>query len=942
MMTRARERAAILSIKNMSFKGKMLLYAAVTTGTALALCAIAVLAAEWFEWRREIPRNLAIQADVIAMNTTAALTFDDRASATETVNGLEADSNVILARICSRDGTEFTRYVRAGSENAREEKVGARGYRFSGKSFHLYRPIILDGERIGSIYLQYDLQDSYGNMKRFAGMIVAGMFLALTGAALVSSRVQRVLTRPVTDLASTARTIAENKDYSVRAVRHTRDELGTLTDAFNDMLSRIQQRDTALQESHNTLEQRVRERTSELTNANEGLNREIAERTRAEEALREREEMIRALVETSQDWIWSIDLQGLHTYSNPAIEAILGYRPDELIGRWSLGLIHEDDRKLIEARLPDWIAAKCGWNNLEIRWRHKNGSCRFLESNAVPILSAQGELRGFRGVDRDITERKQAEEELARISTAVQGATDAIGIADVDFQSVYHNKALTDLIGYTPEELNAAGGPPAVYSDAKVIEEVFETISQDKSWAGDVEFTNRDGRRVPVYLRANAIKDHRGNMIGLLGVHTNITESKRVERELRQAKETAEAANQAKSEFLANMSHEIRTPMTAILGFADVLVEHGNLENAPPERIEAAKTIKRNGEHLVAIISDILDLSKIEAGRMVVERTPCSPLQVASEVMSLQRVQAESKGLSVEIQCGTPIPETIRTDATRLRQILLNLVGNAIKFTEHGGVRLEARLVGDGATSLIQFDVVDTGKGMTEEQVSRLFKPFTQADTSATREFGGTGLGLAISKRFAELLGGDVTVVESAVGVGARVRVTVATGPLDGVKMLDDPTEATIAQPEKATVTKGDADKLDYRILLAEDGPDNQRLLGHVLRRAGAEVTIVENGKLAIEAALAARDQRPSAPGFDVILMDIQMPLMDGYEATRLLRKEGYKGKIIALTAHAMEGDRERCLKAGCDDYTTKPIDRKELVGLIQAQLQPEPAAGPV
>ena len=414
---------------------------------------------------------------------------------------------------------------------------------------------------------------------------------------------------------------------------------------------------------------------------------------------------------------------------------------------------------------------------------------------------------------------------------------------------------------------------------------------------------------------------------------------------LEQATARANEATQAKSEFLANMSHEIRTPMTAILGFAEVLLEHGNLDQAPPERIEAAKTIKRNGEYLLGIINDILDLSKIEAGKMMVERMACSPCRLVAEVASLMQVRADAKGLAFKVEYAGDIPQTIQTDPTRLRQILVNLIGNAIKFTEVGGVRLAIRLVEAAADRgvdespsvspepFLQFDVVDTGLDMTADQVAGLFQPFMQADASTTRKFGGTGLGLTITKRLARVLGGDIAVVETTEGVGTRFRVTVATGPLERVEMIEDPLAATVLARD-GTESTASADQRPLRgcrILLAEDGPDNQRLIAHVLKNKGAEVTVMENGKLAAEAALAARDQ--GSP-FDVILMDMQMPVMDGYEATALLRRKSYTNPIIALTAHAMAGDREKCLNAGCDDYVSKPIDRTKLIETIQRHLQ--------
>jgi CheY-like chemotaxis protein len=367
--------------------------------------------------------------------------------------------------------------------------------------------------------------------------------------------------------------------------------------------------------------------------------------------------------------------------------------------------------------------------------------------------------------------------------------------------------------------------------------------------------------------------------------------------------------------------------MTAILGYTELLFDARYRENEPEQRLKAVQTIQRNGEHLLSIIDDILDLSKIESDRLSIESIAYSPVAIVEEVLSLMRVKSTVKGISLDVTYETPVPASIQTDPTRTRQIVLNLVSNAIKFTESGKVGVIVRLV-PGDDAKLEFDVVDTGLGMTREQQDRLFKPFVQADSSTTRQFGGTGLGLTISKHLAEMMGGSVVIVDSLPGLGTRFRATVRTGDLTGIPMLEPNIAAVSAEiaPKEAKGPQQELDLSGYRILVAEDGPDNQRLISFILKKAGAVVSVVENGQLAVEAAIEACDGNNP---FDVILMDMQMPVMDGYGATALLRAKSYKGHIIALTAHAMSGDQAKCLNAGCDEYATKPLDRVKLISMI-------------
>ncbi|MFT3686180.1 MAG: ATP-binding protein [Phycisphaerales bacterium] len=414
-----------------------------------------------------------------------------------------------------------------------------------------------------------------------------------------------------------------------------------------------------------------------------------------------------------------------------------------------------------------------------------------------------------------------------------------------------------------------------------------------------------------------------------------LTRTVKVDRDRREAadvlKEAAEAANRSKSEFLANMSHEIRTPMTAILGFSEMLQHAVNDREIPSEHAESVRAIRANGEHLLSVINDILDLSKIEAGRLSVEDASCSVCTIVAEVAAMMRVRAAQKGIGLNVRYVFPVPRTIKSDPLRIRQVLINLVGNAVKFTERGVIDVVVRCDGVAqGKQILAIEVTDTGIGLSSKQITHLFQPFSQGDGTMARRFGGTGLGLAISRRLAQMLGGDVTVTSRS-GEGSTFTFTLATGDLTGIPMIEDAEEAIVSERE----TPNDAPVcLSGRVLLAEDGPDNQRLLSLLLTRAGAEVVIAENGRAAIETVEAAVALgRP----FGLILMDMQMPEVDGYTAAARLRSQGVQTPIVALTAHAMNDDRKRCIAAGCDDYASKPIERRKLLTLCHHWLTAAP-----
>lgn len=445
----------------------------------------------------------------------------------------------------------------------------------------------------------------------------------------------------------------------------------------------------------------------------------------------------------------------------------------------------------------------------------------------------------------------------------------------------------------------------------------------------------KDGRQV-FMVNCNPVMGSEGKYRGVLTSFDDVTVLEETKIELAESKVAAEEANQAKSEFLARMSHEIRTPMNAILGFTDVLRRGVAVEEQ--ERLDYLSTIHSSGQHLLSLINDILDLSKVEAGKLEMEAKPCSPLETIAEVVDIMQARATEKGITVGYAADGLVPKTIVSDPTRLRQIVTNLVGNALKFTEQGGVQVIARLTNSDANPRLEIHVADSGVGMAPEALEKIFDPFAQADESVTRKFGGTGLGLSISKRFCEALGGSLTVA-SELGKGSVFTAAIETGPLEGVDMVDAAELET-----KQQASDGSLRELKLppcRILVADDGEANRRLMELVLGRAGAETDTAENGKVALEKAASV--------AFDVILMDMQMPVMDGATATRHLRESGFTRPIIALTADAMKGAEDKCRAAGCSGFLTKPVDMDLLMDTLAGELakrpsgssSPSPAAPP-
>jgi PAS domain S-box-containing protein len=625
----------------------------------------------------------------------------------------------------------------------------------------------------------------------------------------------------------------------------------------------------------------------------------------SEKSVTDANEILEAVIENLADWVWEVDGEWRYTYCSPQVETFLGYTPAEIIGTSFFDFMPPEEAAVVRSQFAELYRHKLRIQNLE-NWNTGKGGHRILLStSAIPIPDAAGALRGYRGVNKDITEFKRYEAELRKMSRAVEQSPVTIVITDTQGTIEFVNPKFTELTGFSAEE--AIGRNPRILSSGKTPPETFcelwRTITSGKTWEGELLNRGKDGSLFWEWAAISPLLDENGTITQFLGVKEDITEKKMVMEQLITAKNLAEAGTRAKSDFLSTMSHEIRTPMNGVIGMTGLLLD----TDLSSEQRDYAEIVHKSGENLMSIINEILDFSKIEAGKIDLELLPFDLRATLEDTTEMFAAQAKEAGLELVCTIGPDVPSFLKGDPGRLRQVIINLVGNAIKFTRHGSVSVRTSLASDqdGCATLL-FEIQDTGIGIPAERLDFIFVPFTQADASTTRQYGGTGLGLTICKQLVELMAGKIGVT-SEVDKGSRFWFT-ARFEID---------EAPFVEPhDTASVPPGDG--IDSKILVVDENAANRKVVTALLNQWGCRYeTACDSESALILLRQAAHKNSP----FRVALLDQQMPDSDGRELGRRIKADALlESTVLIMVTSSDQLDVAVLDQIGFSGYLVKPV----------------------
>src|ERR1043166_8359172 len=954
----------MIGFRKASIQSKQTWIIMLTCSAALLLACGTFVIYEIGAFRKEMTHNMSTLAEIIAKNCTAALDFNDDKAAQELLSACRAEPDIASACIYKLNGQVFASYSRDVSRTPFvAPKMQVDGARFVDHHLQLFQPVIFNGERIGSVYLMADLRALDERLRQYGANGVVVLLASILVALGLSPRLQRLISGPILHLAKIARSVATEKDYSVRAQKQSDDEVGQLIDGFNDMLGQIQVREHALQKNRDDLEDRVQQRTAELQESNEMLKQQFAERERVEEALRKSDERFHLVAQATNDAVWDWDLETGHVWWNQGFQGLFGYKADDIGSDMDSrnSRLHPDDREAVLSSLRRTFDVGEKYWSGEYRFRRADGAYAYILDRSTVIHDQDGKPVRMVGAMVDITPRKRIEQRLT-IQYAV-----TLALAEAESLREAAPRILQAVCDNLEWDLGAVWSVDRGGNVLRCLElwhkpglEVaqFEACSRQRTFAPGVDLPGRvwlNGALTWIEDLSNEVRFPRaslatsaglrgafafpiqlsGELFGVVEFFSHeirqpdaellqmfsaiasqiglYTERKRAAEELKKAKEEAEAANHAKSQFLANMSHEIRTPMNGILGMTSLALE----TELNPEQQGLLNTVKESGETLLSLINEILDFSKIEAGKLKLEPIDFQLRQTLEDAVLTLGLRAPQKGLELACHIETEVPDALIGDPGRMRQIVLNLLGNAIKFTERGEVVLRVGIKSRSEDSVcLHCTVVDTGIGIPREKQGLIFDAFTQADNSTTRKYGGTGLGLAISAELVELMGGVIW-VESEIGSGSRFHFT-ARFNLQNIPVANPlPPEISL---------KG------LSVLVADDNATNCNILKEILSNWEMKPTVVESADAALEEL-----ERAAAWGkpFSVVLLDANMPGTDGFAlATRLKSNPLHKSPIVLMLSPGGQlEEAARCRELGLAAFLTKPARQSDLLDALNTAL---------